>query len=100
VQHGRDALFQMAEAARPHAVFAGVLDRIKALRGRPAEAACARAEKDQPDVIRADRRKKWPDTPAARRLATLDRRERPSWRASGRCVAPLKRGFGLAHRLR
>jgi hypothetical protein len=77
VQHGRDALFQLAEAAPPHAVFADVRDRIKARRGRPAEAACARAEKDQPDVIRPDRRGKWPDTPAARRLATLDRRGRP-----------------------
>jgi len=41
VQHGRDALFQIAEAALPHAVFAGVLDGIKARRGRPAEAAGA-----------------------------------------------------------
>ena len=90
----------MAEAALPDAVFAGVLDRIEARRGRPGEAAGACAEKDEPDVIRADRRGKWPDTPAARRLATLDRRERPSWRATGRCVAPPKRRFGLAHRLR
>ena len=41
MQHGRDALFQMAEAALPHAVFEGVLDGIKARCGRPAEAACA-----------------------------------------------------------
>jgi hypothetical protein len=41
VPRGRDVLFEMAEAALPHAVFAGVLDRIEARRGRPGEAAGA-----------------------------------------------------------
>jgi hypothetical protein len=39
--HGRYAIFQMAEAAIPRDVFAGVLGLIKGLRGPPAEAACA-----------------------------------------------------------
>ena len=41
VRHARYAIFQLAEAALPRAVFAGVLDRINGLRGPPAEAACA-----------------------------------------------------------
>jgi hypothetical protein len=39
VRHARYAVFQMAEAALPRAVFAGVLDLINGLRGPPAEAA-------------------------------------------------------------
>ena len=42
--HARDtryAVFQLAEAALPRAVFSGVLDLINALRGPPAEAAPA-----------------------------------------------------------
>jgi hypothetical protein len=40
VRHARSTIFQLAEAALPRAVFAGVLDRINGLRGPPAEAAC------------------------------------------------------------
>lgn len=39
VRHARFAVFQMAEAALPRAVFAGALDLINGLRGPPAEAA-------------------------------------------------------------
>jgi len=38
VRHARYAVFQLAEAALPRVVFAGVLDRINGLRGPPAEA--------------------------------------------------------------
>lgn len=38
VRHARYSVFQMAEAALPRAVFAGVLDQINGLRGPPAEA--------------------------------------------------------------
>jgi hypothetical protein len=41
VRHARYAVFQLAEAALPRAVFAGVLDLINSLRGPPAEAASA-----------------------------------------------------------
>jgi hypothetical protein len=41
VRHGCYAIFQMAEAALPRDVFAGVLGLINGLRGPPAEAACA-----------------------------------------------------------
>ena len=41
VRHARYAVFQMAEAALPRRVFAGILARINGLRGPPAEAACA-----------------------------------------------------------
>lgn len=40
VRHARYAIFQLAEAALPRAVFAGVLDRINALRGPPVELTC------------------------------------------------------------
>ncbi len=36
VRHGRYAIFQMAEAARPRAVFAGILGLINGLRDPPA----------------------------------------------------------------
>jgi len=39
VRHARYAVFQMAEAVLPNAVFAGVLDLITGLRGPPVEAA-------------------------------------------------------------
>ncbi len=41
VRHGRYAIFQMAEAALPRRVFAGILLLINGLRGPPAEAASA-----------------------------------------------------------
>jgi hypothetical protein len=41
VRHARYAIFQMAEAALPRRVFAGILARINGLRAPPAEAACA-----------------------------------------------------------
>ena len=41
VRHARYAVFQLAEAALPRDVFAGVLDRINGLRGPPAAAASA-----------------------------------------------------------
>lgn len=40
-RHARYAVFQLAEAALPRAVFAGIFDRINGLRGPPDEAACA-----------------------------------------------------------
>jgi len=39
LRHARYAVFQMAEAALPREVFAGVLDLINGLRGPPAAAA-------------------------------------------------------------
>lgn len=41
VRHARYAIFQMAEAALPRAVFVGILGLINGLRGPPAEAASA-----------------------------------------------------------
>ncbi len=41
VHHDRYAIFQMAAAARPREVFAGILGLINTLRGPPAGAACA-----------------------------------------------------------
>jgi hypothetical protein len=41
VRHARYAIFQMAGAALPRAVFAGILGLINGLRGPPAKAACA-----------------------------------------------------------
>jgi hypothetical protein len=41
VRHARYAIFQLAEAALPRAVFEGVLDRINGLRDPPAEAPTA-----------------------------------------------------------
>lgn len=41
VRHARYAVFQLAEAALPRAVFASILDRINGLRGPPAEVAIA-----------------------------------------------------------
>lgn len=41
VRHGRYAIFQMAEAALPRAVFAGIVDLINGLRGPPAGALSA-----------------------------------------------------------
>jgi hypothetical protein len=41
VRHARYAVFQMAAAALPQAIFTGILDRINGLRDPPAEAACA-----------------------------------------------------------
>ncbi len=41
VRHARYAVFQLAEAALPREVFAGVLSLINGLRGPPAEAASA-----------------------------------------------------------
>jgi hypothetical protein len=41
VRHGRYAVFQMAEAALPRAVFHAIIGRINALRGPPAGAASA-----------------------------------------------------------
>ena len=41
VRHSRYAVFQLAEAALPRAVFAAIFDRINGLRGPPDEAACA-----------------------------------------------------------
>ncbi|MEO1088993.1 MAG: IS1380 family transposase [Pseudomonadota bacterium] len=41
VRHARYAVFQLAEAALPRAVFAGVLDRINGLRDPPAQATYA-----------------------------------------------------------
>jgi Transposase DDE domain group 1 len=41
VLHARYAIFQLAEAALPQSVFAGILGLINALRGPPAKAACA-----------------------------------------------------------
>ena len=38
VRHGRYAIFQMAEAALPRSVFAGIRDLINRLRGPPASA--------------------------------------------------------------
>jgi hypothetical protein len=40
VRHARYAVFQLAEAALPRAVFAGVLTLINGLRAPPAEVAC------------------------------------------------------------
>jgi len=40
VRHGRYAIFQMAEAALPRAVFAGILGLINGLRDPPAATAC------------------------------------------------------------
>jgi hypothetical protein len=37
VRHGRYAIFQMAAAAPPKEVFAGILGLINSLRGPPAE---------------------------------------------------------------
>ena len=41
VRHARYAVFQLAEAALPRAVFAGILDRINSLRDPPHETAFA-----------------------------------------------------------
>jgi len=41
VRHARYAIFQLADAALPRAVFAGVLERINTLRGPPVGAAYA-----------------------------------------------------------
>ncbi len=41
VRHGRYAIFQMAEAALPRAVFAGILGLINGLRGPPTTAVAA-----------------------------------------------------------
>ncbi len=41
VRHGRYAVFQMAEAALPRAVFAGITGLINGLRGPPSVAAPA-----------------------------------------------------------
>lgn len=41
VRHARYAVFQLAEAALPRAVFAGILDRIDSLRDPPLEAEFA-----------------------------------------------------------
>ncbi len=41
VRHARYAIFQMAEAAVPRKVFAGMLGLINGLRGPPVEAASA-----------------------------------------------------------
>ena len=41
VRHGRYAIFQMAEAALPRAVFAGILGLINTLRGPPPAAVSA-----------------------------------------------------------
>jgi hypothetical protein len=41
VSHGRYAIFQMAAAALPREVFAGILGLINTLRGPPAEAVLA-----------------------------------------------------------
>jgi hypothetical protein len=41
VRHGRYAIFQMAAAALPRKVFAGVLDLINGLRGPPGKAVPA-----------------------------------------------------------
>ena len=41
VRHGRYAVFQMAEAALPRAVFAGIIGLINGLRGPPSVAAPA-----------------------------------------------------------
>lgn len=41
VRHGRYAIFQMAAAALPRKVFAGVLDLINGLRGPPVSAVPA-----------------------------------------------------------
>ena len=41
VRHGRYAIFQMAEAALPRAVFAGILGLINGLRGPPITAVAA-----------------------------------------------------------
>ncbi len=41
VRHGRYAIFQMAEAALPRAVFAGILGLINGLRGPPSTAVSA-----------------------------------------------------------
>jgi hypothetical protein len=41
VRHARYAVFQLAEAALPRAVFAGILDRIKNLRDPSHERAFA-----------------------------------------------------------
>jgi hypothetical protein len=35
VRHGRYAIFQMAEAALPRQVFAGILELVNGLRGPP-----------------------------------------------------------------
>jgi len=48
VRHGHYALFQTAEAALPRSVFAGIIDRINALRGPPAMAASA-SPRERPD---------------------------------------------------
>jgi len=44
VRHARYAVFQLAEAALPRAVFAGLLARINRLRDPPNETALARSE--------------------------------------------------------
>ncbi len=41
VRHGRYAIFQMAEAALPRHVFAGILALINGLRGPPSTAVSA-----------------------------------------------------------
>ncbi len=41
VRHARCAVFQMAEAALPRSIFAGILDLINRLCGPPAEAVSA-----------------------------------------------------------
>lgn len=41
MRHARYAVFQLAEVALPHAVFAGVLGLINGLRGQLAAAASA-----------------------------------------------------------
>jgi len=41
VHHGRYAIFQMAEAALPRQVFAGVLGPINGLRDPPAATGCS-----------------------------------------------------------
>ena len=41
VRHARYAIFQLAEAALPRAMFAGILNRIKNLRNPPHETAFA-----------------------------------------------------------
>tara|TARA_R110000751_G_scaffold271365_1_gene371150 strand:+ start:282 stop:647 length:366 start_codon:yes stop_codon:yes gene_type:complete len=41
VRHGRYAIFQMAEVAKPRDVFAAILNMINTLRGPPPGATCA-----------------------------------------------------------
>jgi hypothetical protein len=41
VRHSRYAIFQMAEAALPQQVFAGILAQINGLRGPPSTAVSA-----------------------------------------------------------